>query len=414
MSALRLDDTSLVRNTYRALLRTNRAYAAFTQEDKALIGHLRDRHFVLDPMAGYGGLTQLAAGASIGSYSVELNEPQYLWQVLTHPSNRQDVRRAIAYLLRNLPADPSPECSVVVCEDFFPPEAMMRLEMLTVSVRHAVGQCGGMSEPDDLVDALVLPFVGRLAALRPSQNPAHVKGKGGLCVVRGWVDDFELYLRVLDDLLGRLKQPAVEMPRNELALGDARTHRFPRNSFDAMLTSPPYPNRADYAAIFAPEIDYLDRRTRSNRKSVLAGRDLIGSVLVSGRGRQPPQTPSAIEFLERADKVALAGGSRTAYDQRQYYRPYFEQYFAGVEMAWRNVSVSLTDDVLGYIAVVNNTHRGIVVPVAEFAVEVWTELGFTASIIDTSERTHVGTMNPRARGLRAVHARHVVEIRGRS
>lgn len=401
-----LSDTSLIRGTYRALLRSNRSYAAFTAADRLLIKRLSNSVALLDPMSGYGSLTHLAVTQGQSSFCLELNEPQFLWQVLTHPSSRETVLAA-ARLLRAQRAKANTTSCAIISESFFPEEAREVVRGLRGRVQRAIEDSGN-SLNKQLVDAVILPFVGRLSCVRPSFNPAHVKRGGGICVLKDWDVDFRDYLDALIALLDGLPSPAWASRTNHgLAHGDARSFGFEPRAYDGLLTSPPYPNRADYASLFLPESDYLSWIREAQPPE---SQRLIGSVVVSHRNGAMPRASTALQFLDEADSHAKAHGKSAEYDQSVYYRPYFEEYFAGLEAAWRNVETALGEASRGFIVVVNNTHRGIVVPVAEFACEVWQGLGFTAGVCDTSEHTHVGTKNPRARGVRAIHSRYVIEI----
>jgi hypothetical protein len=94
-----------------------------------------------------------------------------------------------------------------------------------------------------------------------------------------------------------------------------------------------------------------------------------------------------------------------------YYIPYFENYFIDLEEAYKNVSLACADsDFEGYIVVVNNTHRNLIIPVSDVVLEVWTSLGFKTEIFEANELFHIGTKNPRARGLRAKHMEYVIKI----
>ncbi len=93
-----------------------------------------------------------------------------------------------------------------------------------------------------------------------------------------------------------------------------------------------------------------------------------------------------------------------------YYLPFFINYFTDVEDAFANISTSLQSRFEGYLIVVNNTHRNILVPVSEMSLEIWHGLGFNACIVESNESFHIGTKNPQARGLRAQHTRYVIKI----
>ncbi|MEO6393289.1 MAG: hypothetical protein ABIP75_15675, partial [Pyrinomonadaceae bacterium] len=100
---------------------------------------------------------------------------------------------------------------------------------------------------------------------------------------------------------------------------------------------------------------------------------IIGSNFVSGKGRLQPNTKSAIGFLK---EVALQKRDRGGvYDDDVYYLPYLERYFVDLELAYTNVSLSLKPSFEGYIVVVNNTHRNLVIPVSDVILEIWKNLG---------------------------------------
>lgn len=400
-----LTATNLIRNTYRSLLQTGRSYAAFAPEDAEFFNRLSDAQHILDPMSGYGGLTQLAASASVNSFALEINEPQYLWQVLTHPAVRHcvlEVAEAASQRKRR-----SPLCARAH-DEFFPPEseAILRRLFEEFLKEFNAREHPGFSS-DDLALALLLPFAGRFACLVPTNNPTHVK-RGGICVYRDWGDDLRAYMAALETLLSSL--PSDGDCDHTVRLGDAVSFDWKPNVFDAMLTSPPYPNRADYASIFRPEHEALRLLRRSPESELsLALRSGIGTTLVSGQSAAAPTSAVVNRFL---DEVGNTQRSKSAeYDDRIYYVPYFSLYFSGIHAAYRNVSSALASGARGFVIVVDNTHRGIQVPVSSFVAECFEELGFDAERRLIAERSHIGSKNPRAKGFRAKHPKYVVEIR---
>jgi hypothetical protein len=90
-----LPATTLIRDVYRTLIRTGRSYAAFTKKDLSFLEHLRGVDEILDPMAGYGLLTQYCAEIGQRSYCVEFNLPQYFWQVLCHPAHAPEFIKCL-------------------------------------------------------------------------------------------------------------------------------------------------------------------------------------------------------------------------------------------------------------------------------------------------------------------------------
>lgn len=411
-SSIRLDATSLIRSTYRALLTSGRSYAGFTKEDLELAGQLHGARSVLDPMSGYGSVTQAALVNGLDSVCLEVNAPQYYWQVLTHPSNRPQVLALVERLRLAQYRPLTRKRLAIMSSALFPEESLAEIAHLRRHIEKAASE----SELDNraLLIALLLPFVGRLACFVSSSNPTHVKNHGGICVLSGYHDDFRLYLESLGSLIAQLPDPTGTESSHAIHHGDCRTHVFLRGECDALLTSPPYPNRSDYGTMFLPELEFLAQQDDGESSVDLQLRRVIGTTLVSGLQVTSPRSSCVLTFLERISDMARKKGKRAQYDHAVYYEPYFRNYFCGLEAAWENAATALSPSARGFIIVVDNTHRGVVVPLAEFTVETWQRLGFRSRILHTKETTHVGTLNPRARGLRSLHAKHVIELGGRA
>jgi hypothetical protein len=234
------------------------------------------------------------------------------------------------------------------------------------------------ADSEELAIALALPFVGRFACFVPGDISTHTK-LGGMCVYHGWKDDFLAYLCALHHRLDKIAANAVSLDHT-IIFGDTRTLTLPRDRFAGMLTSPPYPNHRAFATMFRPErafLDWLDEERGTRPRQ--ASDHIIGSNLVAGR----------------PDRVVITKAAN---------------YFADLEDAFANISASLQRRFEGYLIVVNNTHRNILVPVSETSLEIWRTLGFDATIVESSASFHIGTKNPLARGLRARHTRYVVKI----
>lgn len=405
----RLRPTSLIRDVYRALLGTGRVYGAFTDTERQIVQSLRDRGDIIDPMSGYGSLTKFCAESGTSSFCLELNPAQYLWQVLTHPDHAILLPRAIDFLLSSRSRWPRTTERATMSQDWFPEQSLAMLTSLYSLSLHAIRSCGAIrnSKAEELALALVLPFAGRLGCWVSGDTSAHVK-RGGICVYRGWSDDYREYLLALLGAFERIPHRRSGV-RHRLHLGDARTYSFPHKSFGGMITSPPYPNRLDFSAVFDPETALLSwLRSSAGVKLRLPQLPSIGSLFVRGRQMPLPESRAARRFLATIQQLKRT--PRATYDDAVYYVPYFSHYFADLERAYSNVAVSLAQSAEGYITVVNNTHRNTVVPVAEMVQDTWRRLGFKTVVHQENERFHVGTKNPRTRGLRAKHVTYVIKL----
>ncbi|KAF0107082.1 MAG: hypothetical protein FD146_2192 [Anaerolineaceae bacterium] len=281
------------------------------------------------------------------------------------------------------------------------------LDLCTKAVlnREVIEECFRITtRPDELALALLLPFAGRLSCSVRGDNSPHVKS-GGICVLRNWEADYEKYLKAIESSLSNV---VTEISTDHiLQFGDARSYEFPE--FDGLFTSPPYPNHRDFVSMFKPEQELLGLLGEENNEiHRYRMDDIIGSNFVS---ESLPRSPKSIKVQEFIQAISgLKRNLNAQSDDEKYYIPYFQNYFADLEMAYENVSHSLKNGFEGYIIVVNNTHRGLIIPVADFIVETWENMGFNAEIINKNELFHIGTKNPRARGTRARHTRYEIRV----
>jgi hypothetical protein len=363
-------------------------------------------------MAGYGLLTQHCAKIGQRSYCVEFNLPQYFWQVLCHPAHAREFIKCLQQLQAWQPRWPKATVRATASDTWLPDESQrILLELLDLS-RDSIDACFDLSknqaiDQEELAIALALPFVGRFACSVPGDISTHTK-LGGMCVYRGWEDDFSAHLRALNLSLKAIAEKAKSHDHT-IIYGDARTAALPKDRFGGMLTSPSYPNHRDFATMFLPErafLDWLDEK--HGRPLRQASEHIIGSNFVSGRSERHIRTKAAKDFLEKVGNLKRT--RQAEYGDKTYYLPFFANYFADLEEAFTNISTSLQRRFEGYLIVVNNTHRNILVPVSEASIEIWQGLGFDARIVESNESFHIGTKNPQARGLRARHTRYVIKI----
>jgi hypothetical protein len=392
----------MIREIYRSLLNTGRTYAAFRDDDRALFSSFAGKGPVLDPMSGYGRTTDFCAAIGMSSVTVETNPPQYLWQLLRMPQTAAAFTEFAMQVKGCRKKWPRTRATAVASDEYFP---TLCLDLIVRLYECLSLPSAGLSDLHRL--ALIVPFVGRLSCCSPGDNSTHVK-RGGICVLKDWQIDFAQYISSVIAMTNEISQ-RQQGDSHELIFGDARNAAFGRKRFPFMVSSPPYPNFRDFASMFEPENEFLSRFAERTKLTVpQPNPDIIGSNFVSGKARLMPESTIAIRFINAM--CGSAGSRRVRYDDETYYVPYFTRYFMLLEEAYKNVSRYVAKVFRGYIVVVNNTHRGRIIPVAEFVREVWESLGFQTSLSRTIEQSHVGSKNPRARGVRAKHMEYVIEI----
>lgn len=399
------------RMVYRSLINLGRAYAAYTHDEGAHILQIAAQAPVLDPFSGFGLIHQYGAAISASTIGVELNYPQYLWQLLNNPTKDAQILDTVLTLQREcrfLPEIDVPPCA---SDKYFSESALEGLLVLydwIVEVLAADGHHDEARRPIPL--ALLLPFVGRFSAFSETSVAARTR-QGGLILTRGWERDFEVYLHAL---VARLRTVTLtgSQAHHHTVWGDTRSYDFSQLEFGSVLSSPPFPNTQDYYSMFEPEHHFLNWLATRRRVGFIPKQDaLIGQTRIKGTGDRLnfPFLPSVERFFADVDRLPLT--ERQRYDEDIYYRRYHQIYFAGMFDALTNVWRAAPEGAKGFFFVVNNTHRGVRVPVAEAVAECAQSVGARGSVRSLGEQFHVGTKNPRARGVRAKHERFVIEVR---
>lgn len=412
-----IERASFIRTVYRSLLQQGRTYASFDPQSVGqLVRHLAARKIILDPMSGYGGLMTLCARqkAPVSAYCIEYNPPAYLWQVLMNPSNTAKILDVIEHIQKTKNKWPSAKVKASMSDSLFPMESIEVLTALFSMCKKSASKiCSVERERIEFSLAVLLPFVGRLAAYAPG-TVVHVK-EGGICIYEDWQDDFDIYLAALKNMLIECLSRSNDA-EHKTVFGDCKTITLPAK-FSAMITSPPYPNQIDYYAIFAPEnafISYLEKDKII--KGYALKERLIGNPCVSVTGGAKKNTPNDVKsktarsFLDYV--ATYKGTKRQLSDIETYYLPSLSKYFYELETAYANVSRWLSSDFEGYIIVVNNSFRKHIIPVAETIIDIWKELGFEAEIVPefTRELSHAGGINPTVKGLTARHMEYTIRV----
>ncbi|WP_321307789.1 hypothetical protein [Marinifilum fragile] len=386
-------------DTYRKLINNGRTYASYTKEELDIIFNdieLKGVETILDPMSGYGGLTNRCKKESIPTVCLELNQPSYYWQTLNIPSNAALYITLIEYILDNFKYLPRTNKFAVASDEYFTSEGIDLLRKLFNKVTEWAIELG-INDHEKFVTALLTPFVFRFSTAS-NGDVTHVK-KGGIAVFKGWQEDFKDYL---NNLLTNCIVPNLKYNSNhKIILGDARFYKF-EQKFDAVITSPPFPNYRDYYKMFAPENyflnEILDLKSTNN---------IIGSNIVSGKSAGEITSSIANNFLNKLS--AYKGSKKAEGDIRRYYLPYFKLYFSDLELVMKNIIEHLNQKCVCYFVVVNNATRNLIVPVAEVIEEFFESRDFSTEFILNSDVFHVGTKNPHAKGIKAKHTKYIVK-----
>lgn len=405
-----LSRQTLIRKPYRSLLKGERGHAAFDEKSvKPLMDELKGWGPILDPMSGYGSLLGLCSKRGIPSISIEINVPLYLWQLIRNPNLTQIFIKIIDRLLDEEDNWPKIRKRADVSNSWFLPDALDILKELIKSITLFSREIDISFEikPKVIAAAVIVPFCGRLSCYIESENnPTWVK-QGSIVVYKDWENDFKNYLRALRFYLVNITDKSVPDTEHKIILGDCRKIRFRDVRFHALLTSPPYPNRLDYHKMFWPETAFCDALDIPEIKP-FPPTEYIGSTVIKGTFPKRFSSKIVNEFLDYVQSLDTNESRRN--DNKKYYYPYYANYFHSLYEAYKNIFVAIDSDVLGYIIVQNNHFRKKEVPVAQAVLEILKNFGFDAETIYTKEVFHTGTLNPRARGIKAKQLQFIIKV----
>jgi hypothetical protein len=328
---------------------------------------LADRKYlrVLDPFAGVG-TTALAvadtvahgglAGATV--YGVECNPFLHLvgaakLRALQSPPyeflfTAQKV--AASVLCGRITADHVPQLSTFANPQYFDPSSVRQL----VSLREAIeveAKAGANPDAINLAKVCLGTVVEPASGLRRDGRALrYVKTKPRLKPVAEFLRRAE---QIQEDL------PAKSVPVNgSIVLGDGRTlDSLPRESFDLVVFSPPYPNNIDYTEVYkleawllgyiADDAGFSEQRLKTLHSHPSLKRETAARYLDSPQALE-------VERLIAPLLTAVPDHSRYTGDQKSMIRGYTYDMLSTLKAAYHRINVG------GFLvyAVGNSVHGG--------------------------------------------------------
>lgn len=173
--------------------------------------------------------------------------------------------------------------------------------------------------------------------------------------------------------------------------GDSRKSLGRRDSFDGILTSPPYLTRLDYVQATLPEFLLLKEFDTAPNMQRLR-RSMLGSPLTSERPAQNlERLPKDIKVL--LDQIASHKSKASA----TYYHRFFSTYFVDLQASIRNISKVLRKGATGCIVVQSSHYKEIEIDLAGAIIQLSEEYGLHQySTIEFDSRRSMSLVNSRA------------------
>ena len=269
-------------------------------------------------------------------------------------------------------------------------------------------QTGGRAR--DLLRAALLITARKVSSSETSKNPTWLKPGNGQ--PDDGVDVFTEFPEVVATMLADLEDAYETRPSSRRVLvleADAKELPLPDNSVDAIVTSPPYLTRIDYAVGTTPELVLLGYESEESIHQLRGA--IMGSTCVTGGAYHVRQCwgktcLTMIDSVRRHPSKASAG----------YYLKMHLQYFRDAEAVLRECLRVLKRGAPAIFVVQDSWYKDIHVPLGAIYVEMARALGASTAGITSSDqvRSHLGLVNTRARKYaKGELFEHVVLVRGR-
>jgi ubiquinone/menaquinone biosynthesis C-methylase UbiE len=265
---------------------------------------------------------------------------------------------------------------------------------------------GGRTQ--DFLRAALLVTARRVSVAQDSKNPTWLKRGNGL--PSGAMDVFEEFRTIVKAMAADIKAAFHKQPDTRhvaILEADARKLPLPDRSIDAIVTSPPYLTRIDYAVGTAPELVFLGYESEEDFRTLR--RSIMGSTCVTG-GPYGARTCWGKTCLEALDQVQRHPAKASS----GYYLKMHLQYFQDAEAILRECLRVLKPGAPAVFVVQDSWYKDVHIALGRIYVEMARTLGAThAETIHTEAvRNPIALLNTRARRYQkgALHE-HVVLFR---
>jgi hypothetical protein len=203
----------------------------------------------------------------------------------------------------------------------------------------------------------------------------------------------DLFCETLEEVGAYIKAVSVEgaWARTQISVGNSTSVcSLKSNIVDAVITSPPYCTRIDYAVYCAPELAIIGPRVQIDISKLRMA--MIGSPLVgSGSNEQRDWGGSASEFLDSV-------WNHPSKASRGYYFNFFLKYFSAMQLSIAELSRVARPNCSAYIVVQGSFYKEIYLDLATILTEMFEAQNWKLiSRRDFEVGASFQSLNPKAR-----------------
>lgn len=365
---------------------------------------------VVDPMNGSGTTTVVGQQEGMASIGTDLNPVMVALArakdkaLLAQIENLPELVDATEEMARSSAAefDLAPDA-----EEWLATETFQTFKRLEVAADHAEvdtlerdPRLTALLLPDsmaavslrDLLKASLLVTLRECSHAQASKNPTWIKPGDRVNVPAETIfSRFRDTSRRLGEDLEREFGSGAHVSQTAVGAGDARRLPLAAEVADAVITSPPYLTRIDYAVTTAPELVFLGYQSADSLKGLRS--EIMGSTCISGGEYEIQESwgSTCRAFLERVENhPSKASGS--------YYYKTHVQYFRDAEPIVREALRILKPGATAVFVVQDSWYKDVHAPLGDIYVEMGEFLGAKGKILRSETvLQHMGLVNTRAR-----------------
>jgi len=264
-------------------------------------------------------------------------------------------------------------------------------------IRRALTSYQAYAHPlKSLLTAALFRTVRKLGNLSPSSNPTWIKanknGRRPRVTKTKFLEHYEsTLLDMLDDLQEYYTDPIthdIDKMKNICFQSDAREIPVRDNSIDAIICSPPYLTRLDYAMSVKPELLLIQGETLLRK----IRQQSMGTPMIVNKKIQPNNSwgETCLMLLHRVSQ-------HHSHASKRYYLPNMLQYFHDVEKCLRETIRVLKPGKPGFVVVQSSYYKDVEIDLGKIYTQMIENIGHEATIVRREPvRSHMAHLNSKS------------------
>ena len=386
-------------------------YAGFSYKfATAVLSSLRLRSgaTIVDPWNGSGTTTVAAAHLGYKTIGLDLN-PATLPIAKAKLVNREQLQGSSDLLSKVLACFPAEKRAArnrrSALSYWLPPqiEAGMERAFSLLRVESQALDLTDLDSPRALLAMCLLGAARNLAVVQGSNSTwvkARLVEEGGLSLT---ASEFANEVQRLHYIcLSDLEYCPIDTSRAECSLGDARTMPIESNSVDAILASPPYCTRIDYAQKMSFELDAIGVGDADSFRPLR--NTLMGTTTIRKKSMFLKPSPMVAEVLEKV-------GAHPSHRSATYYLTNFKQYFDDANRAVGEIGRVLSLGGVAALVLQNSYYKEIEIDLSTLFCDMAQQNGMEAEILVRIPVNRPAARIPAMNGCKRRYTEDVVVLR---